>query len=388
MARHWSVRPAAAAHAALPTLVMEGGGASMTRKNAGAKPARRRVIGGVDTHGDTHHAAVVLMSGRRLAGREFPATEAGYGQLRAWLASFGRVHAVGVEGTGSYGAGLARHLHAAGMKVIEVNRPDRAQRRSKGKSDPLDAYAAAEAVQAGRATAAPKLGTGPAGAAQVLHAARAGAVKAHTAAVNQLKAALVTAPAPLRDQLRHLSTPKLITACAQLTAAGPAAEQATRYALAALARRCQQLSAEIAGLNRELKHLLDRACPATLAKRGTGYETTAQLLATAGDNPHRLAREPSFAALLGAPPVPASSGKTKRHRLSRGGDRQANRALHMIVLSRLATCPATRAYAQRRTTEGLTKKEIIRCLKRYVAREIYKALIKDLSNLKDLAQAA
>ena len=361
----------------------------MTRNSTGAKPARRWVTGGVDTHGDTHHAAVILMNGRRLADREFPATHDGYAQLWAWLGSFGRVRAVGVEGTGSYGAGLARHLHAAGVKVIEVNRPDRRQRRAKGKSDPLDAYAAAEQVQAGKATAAPKLGTGAAEAARVLHATRAGAVKARTAAVNELKAVLVTAPAGLRDQLRYLRTPKLITACAQLAAdATGSAERATRYALAALARRCQQLSAEITGLDTQLKTVLDQACPTMLAKRGIGYETTAQFLSTAGDNPHRLRREPSFAALTGAPPVPASSGKTKRHRLSRGGDRQANRALHMIVCTRLACDPATRAYAQRRTAEGLTKKEIIRCLKRYVAREVYKALTSDLNNLKDLVTVA
>jgi transposase len=362
----------------------------MTRSPAGKKPRPRRVIGGVDTHGDTHHAAVILMNGRRLADREFPATAAGYGELLGWLGSLGRVHAVGVEGTGSYGAGLARYLHAAGISVIEVNRPDRRQRRAQGKSAPLDAYAAAGAVQAGRAAAAPKLGTGPAEAARVLHLARAGAVKARTAAVNELKAVLVTAPAGLRDELRGLPTAKLTAACLAL---GPGtvfgeAERATRSALRALARRCHQLSAEIGGLDTELKTVLGQACPTLLATHGVGCETTAQFLATAGDNPHRLRHEASFAALCGSAPIPASSGKTKRHRLSRGGDRQANRALHMIVCTRLATCPRTRAYADRRTREGLTKKEIIRCLKRYVAREIYKALINDLTNTKDLAGTA
>lgn len=343
---------------------------------AGKKPRRRRIIGGVDTHKDTHHAAVVLMNGARVADAVFPATSEGYAQLLAWLGSFGRLYAAGVEGTGSYGAGLARYLRSQDIKVIEVNRPDRRQRRAKGKSDPLDAYAAAEAVIAGRATAIAKAGDGIIEAIRVLHITRAGAIKARTAAINELRALLITAPATLREQLAGLRTATLVTTCARLRPAGDPADPgcAARTALRALARRIQALQQEITTLDPQLAALTTRACPALTAIKGVGPETAAQLLATCGDNPDRLRSEAAFAALCGVNPIPASSGKTTRHRLNRGGDRQANRALHAIIISRLAWCPATRAYKTRRTTQGLTSKEIIRCLKRYLAREIYKAL--------------
>ncbi len=351
-------------------------------------------MGGVDTHADTHHAAVLVMNGTRLADAQFAATAAGYAQLLDWLRSFGRLHAVGVEGTGAYGAALARHLHAASVRVVEVNRPDRRQRRQQGKSDPLDAYAAAEAVLAGRATAVPKLGTGIVEAIRAVHLTRAGAVKARTAAINELRALLVTAPAGLRDQLRTLGPAALVQACARLrpgpdladNLTGP--EQVTKHVLRSLARRYRTLSEEITDLDHQLTPLLQRACPQLLARRGVGPETAAQLLTTLGDNPDRITTEASFAALCGAAPVPASSGKTRRYRLSRGGDRQANRALHIIAIARLANCPRTRAYMTRRTTEGLSKKDIIRCLKRYIAREIYNILTSTNTPTKDLQPAA
>jgi transposase len=343
---------------------------------AGRKPRRRRIIGGVDTHQDVHHGAVMLMNGARIADAAFPATSAGYAQLLAWLGSFGRLYAAGVEGTGSYGAGLARYLRSQDVRVIEVNRPDRRQRRAKGKSDPLDAYAAAEAVIAGRATAIAKAGDGIIEAIRVLHTTRAGAVKARTAAINELRSLLVTAPAALREQLGGMRTAVLVATCARLRPAGdPATPQhAARTALRALARRITALDAEISALDPQLATLTTRACPALTAIKGVGPETAAQLLATCGDNPERLRSEAAFAALCGVNPIPASSGKTSRHRLNRGGDRQANRALHAIIISRLAHCPQTRAYKTRRTTQGRTSKEITRCLKRYLAREIYKAL--------------
>jgi len=350
----------------------------MARAIRARKPARRRIVGGVDTHADTHHAAVLLMNGGRVADAEFPTTEAGYAQLIEWLRGFGRVHAVGVEGTGSYGAGLTRALHAAGLAVVEVNRPDRRQRRLVGKSDPLDAYAAAEAVLAGRATAAPKLGTGIAEALRALHRTRAGAVKARTATINELRALLITAPAGLRDPVRELPTAALIDTCGRLrptsaTLSDPT--QAVKHALRSLARRYRTLTEEITDLDTRLRPLVEQACPQLLARHGVGVETAAQLLITLGDNPDRLGSEAAFAALCGVAPIPASSGKTSnKHRLSRGGDRQANRALYIIALARLATCPRTRTYLARRTTQGLSKRDIIRCLKRYIAREIYKTL--------------
>jgi transposase len=340
------------------------------------KPRRRRIIGGVDTHKDTHHAAVMMMNGARIADAAFPATSEGYAQLLAWLGSFGRLHAAGVEGTASYGAGLARYLRSQDVRVLEVNRPDRRQRRAKGKSDPLDAYAAAEAVLAGRARAIAKAGDGIIEAIRVLHATRAGAIKARTAAVNELKDLLVTAPAGLREQLGGMRTAALVSACARLRPAGDPAtpHHAARTALRALARRIAALDEEITALDPQLATLTARACPALRAIPGVGPETAAQLLATCGDNPDRLRSEAAFAALCGASPIPASSGKTTRHRLNRGGDRQANRALHAIIISRLAHCSRTRAYKARRTAQGRTSKEIIRCLKRYAAREVYKAI--------------
>jgi transposase len=361
----------------------------MARTTQLKKPKRRRVVGGVDTHADTHHAAVLLMNGARLANAEFPATQAGYAQLTEWLLGFGRLHAVGVEGTGSYGAGLTRQLHTAGIRVLEVNRPDRRQRRLAGKSDPLDAYAAAEAVIAGRASALPKLGTGIVAAIRALHSTRAGAVKARSATLNELRALVVTGPAALRDQLRQHTTGTLVNACLRLRPAADLADpdQATKHALRSLARRHRTLSVEITELDSHLHALLRRACPQLLALHGVGPETAAQLLITVGDNPDRLASEAAFAALCGVAPIPASSGKTRKHRLSRGGDRQANRALYMITITRLHRCPHTRAYATRRTADGLSKKDIIRCLKRYLAREIYKTLTSTNTTTKDLEPA-
>lgn len=357
----------------------KGKGTAKPKKVKRAKRAKNTVatiVGGVDTHSRTHHAAVITAHGARVADAQFPATVAGYRALLAWLGGFGRLFAVGVEGTNSYGAGLTRHLHAAGVNVIEVNRPDRRQRRSKGKSDPLDAYAAAEAVLAERATATPKLGTGIGESIRALHTTRAGAVKARTATINTLRNMLVTAPAGLREHLAAHTTAALITACAELDTSGDTAdpEVGVRLALVSLARRYQQLDSEITTLEQTMHALVERAAPALLELRGVGTETAAQLLVTVGDNPDRITSEAGFAALCGVAPVPASSGKTHRHRLSRGGDRQANRALHIIACSRLRHCTRTKAYKQRRAEQQLSNKDILRCLKRYLAREIYKTL--------------
>lgn len=361
----------------------------MARTGRTAK--KRPVVGGVDTHQDTHHAAVELMNGARVADAEFPATARGYAQLLAWMRAFGQLHAVGVEGTGSYGAGLARHLRHEGVAVIEVNRPDRRQRRAKGKSDPLDAYAAADAVLAGRATAVPKGGDGAVESIRAVHLARAGAVKARTACINELRGLLVTAPAALREQLAGLTATRLASACAQLRPGAAAGDplNGTKLALRSLARRWGALDAEVADLDAALKALVMHTRADLLNIHGVGVETAAQLLIACGDNPDRLSSEAAFAALCGVSPIPASSGKTNRHRLNRGGDRQANRALYTVVLTRLGTCPRTRAYAARRTTEGMSTKEIIRCLKRYLARELFKALMTRKTTAgKDLQRVA
>lgn len=335
-----------------------------------------QVTGGVDTHGLTHHAAVIDTVGRHLADREFPATIGGYRDLLEWMRSHGALAVVGVEGTGAYGAELARVLAAAGVTVIDVDRPDRKTRRMRGKSDPIDAYAAATAVLAGRATGIPKSRDGLVEAIRVLRVARRSAVKARTQAMNQIRGLLVSAPAMLREQVAGLDRAALVRALARLRPgedlSAPLA--ATRAALRRLARRHQALDEEIAELDAELGPLTRQAAPALLELFGVGAETAGQLLASAGDNPERMRSEAAFAHLAGVAPIPASSGRTHRHRLNRGGDRAANNALHTIVLVRMRHDQRTRAYVERRTKQGLSKKEIMRCLKRFVAREVYRAL--------------
>jgi transposase len=335
-----------------------------------------QIIGGIDTHTDVHQAAVIDTFGRRLATAAFPTTPAGYHQLLDWLRSYGTVTAVGVEGTGAYGAELARLLRANRVSVIEVDRPDRRTRRAHGKSDPLDAYAAADAVLAHRAQGTPKTRDGIVEAIRALRLVRASAVKARTQTTNQIHALITTAPSPVREPLRALPTAELIRHLARSRPGSDPSDPAcaTRTALRRLARRHQHLTEEITDADTELRPLVTQAAPQLVTLLGVGTQTAAQLLITAGDNPDRLKSEASFAHLCAAAPLPASSGRTHRHRLNRGGDRHANSALHMTALVRMRHDPRTRHYVARRTTEGLTKKDIIRCLKRAIAREIYKHL--------------
>ncbi len=284
-------------------------------------PPKGQVFAGVDTHADTHHAAVVDRVGRALGDREFPATPAGYRALLAWVRSWGVLGSVGVEGTGAYGAELARVLTAAGEAVKEVDRPDRSSRRAHGKTDPLDAYAAAQAVASGRAAGTPKTRDGIVESIRCLRVARRSA--------------------------------------------------ATKMALRCLAGRHLTLTQELTELDAALAELTAVAAPGLLTKTGVGVDVAGQLLVTAGDNPDRLRSEASFAHLTGTAPIPASSGRTTRHRLNRGGDRGANNALHTVALVRMRYDERTRAYVLRRTAEGLSKKDIMRCLKRAIAREIY-----------------
>ena len=336
----------------------------------------RPVTGGVDTHAEVHVAGMVDQTGRVLGTREFPATTKGYAAALAWMRGHGDLAKVGVEGTGSYGAGLARYLATQGIEVAEVIRPNRQARRRRGKSDPADAVAAALAALNGEASGQPKSGDGAVESIRALLVARRGAVKARTQAGNQLRSLIVTAPQMLREKLAGLPAPDRVKAAARFRPgdlASPA--EAAKAAMATVARRHQALAAEITQLDTALETLLAHAAPAGFRNRtGVGARVTATLLVTAGDNPSRLRTEASFAALCGASPVDASSGKQRRHRLNRGGDRQANSALWRIVFTRMATDPRTQAYVARRTSEGKTTREIIRCLKRYVAREVYKAL--------------
>ncbi len=346
------------------------------------------ITGGVDTHGQTHHAAAVdNQTGRVLGDKEFPATAAGYRALLAWLRLHGAVVKVGVEGTGTYGAGLARYLVAEDITLVEVDRPDRKTRRAKGTSDPIDAIAAARAALSGQADGAPKTRTGPVEAIRALRVARRGAVKARTAALNQLHGLIVAAPQELRDELDTQPKAVLVAYCAQLAVdeqylADPV--QATRAALRAIAQRVQHLAAEIAQADKCLKPVVAKTAPTLSALMGVGPEVAGQLLTTAGDNPERLRSEAALAHLCGVAPIPASSGRKDRHRLNRGGDRAANSALYTIVLCRMRHDPRTQAYVDRRTKQGLGKKEIMRCLKRYVVREVHEALFTDFKILNSV----
>jgi len=339
--------------------------------------AQIEVAGGVDTHQDTHTAVVVDQAGRMLGHRTFPTTEAGYRQLLAWLGGFGTLQVVGVEGTGAYGAGLARYLMAQGQAAVEVDRPDRKARRAAGKSDPIDAESAARAALNRVRTGLPKQRDGMVEALRNLRVARRGAVSQRADCVRQIKTLIITAPQELRERLRHLSDTRLPRACAGLRpdlslVCEP--EQATTVALRALGRRHAALTEEIAELEALITPLVEQINPALLALYGVGPDSAGQLLITAGQNTERLHSEGAFAMLCGVARIPASSGKTNRHRLNRGGDRQANAALYRVVLSRMRWDPRTRDYVAWRTTEGLSKKEIIRCLKRLMAREIYYVL--------------
>jgi transposase len=343
------------------------------------------VILGVDTHADTHTAVVIDQLGRVLGTVTIDTTPVGYASVVEWARRFGALRWAGVEGTGAYGAGIARHLTDAGVTVIEVDRPDRRRRRRRGKSDPTDAEAAARAVLAGDATGAPKARIGIVESIRVLRVARRGAMKARTQAGNQLKDLVLTAPEPLRAELRPLKTRARAHRAAQCTAdSGPDPIAATRRALRHVAHRYQALTDEIRDLDRDLKVLIRQAAPRLLARPGVGVDVAGQLLVTAGDNAERLRSEAAFAALCGASPVEASSGKTTRHRLNRGGDRHANNALWVVAFNRLHHHPDTRTYAERRTKEGKTTREILRCLKRYLAREFYPLLLADLHQAQAL----
>lgn len=315
-------------------------------------------------------------TGRLLGTHQVDTTPTGYAALLTWARTYGPIERVGIEGTGSYGAGLARWLRHHRFTVVEVDRPNRRTRHRRGKADPVDAEAAARAVQAGTATGQPKAGEGQVEAIRALRVARRSAVKARTQAINQLHALVVTAPDGLRMRLRCLSATALVRAAAHLRPGqcSPSPESASKLALRSIARRYQALTQEIAALDRQLDVFVQDAAPALLAIKGVGTDTAGALLVAVGDNPDRLRSEAAFAQLCGVAPMPASSGKTHRHRLSRGGNRDANRALYLLAIGRLGWDARTRAYADRRTRDGKSKAEIIRCLKRYIAREMYHAL--------------
>jgi len=333
-----------------------------------------RVYGGVDTHEDTVHVAVISGDGRDLADREFPTSPAGYRRALAFIASYGEPIAVGIEGTSSYGAGITRAAIQDGIAVCEVVRPERAERRRLGKSDPIDAYQAARAAISNHRIAPAK--DASIDGIRALHNARRSAMKARTAAMRQIHQQLVTAPAPIREKYRQLGGDKRVQVLAglQVRSAPAPLQRAVLLALKSLARRCVDLQREHHRLGIELDQLVTAANPGLRAVYGVGPDTAAQLLLTAGGNPARLRTDAAFAALCGASPIQASSGKVTRHRLSRGGDRAANNALYRIAVVRMAGNQRTKDYVARQRQTGFSSKEIQRKLKRAIAREIFRNL--------------
>ena len=335
----------------------------------------RAITGGVDTHADVHVAAALDPIGGLLGVREFPATAAGYAGLLGWLGGFGTIALAGIEGTGSCGAGLARHVTAAGIRVVEVDRSDRQDRRRQGKSDPLDAVSAARAAQSGRARGAPKGRDGAVEAIRALTADGRSARSERVQTINQARALVLTGPDDLRIRFARHTAAGLVSGLASLRPRpGDVVGYATRIALREPGRRAEFPGAQLERLDELIGPLVAARAPGLLALHGVGPDTAALLLVAAGDHPERLRSEAAWAHLCAVAPLQASSGKVTRYRLNPGGDRQANHALWRIVLTRLSARPPTLIYVERRTKEGKSKKEIIRCLKRYVAREVYRHL--------------
>jgi transposase len=337
------------------------------------------IVAGADTHADTIHVAAISLTGAAIGDREFPTTRTGYAASLRFLHSLGQVARIGVEGTASYGAGFTRALNTAGIEVVEVTRAVKSTRRLKGKSDPLDAYSAARTALAGDGLATPK--DDATSGLRALQIARRSAVKHRTAVINQIKAMLVSAPDAVREKYRQSTTMRMIEA---LTRCRPEAQsdpwaQSVLTAAKMLAQRVQFLETQAEALEAQIDVLVTAANPGLRAAYGVGSDTAAQLLITAGSNPHRLHSEAAFAALCGVAPVPASSGKTNRHRLSRGGDRSANNALFRIALVRMSHHQPTKDYAQRQLLKGHTRMEILRKLKRAIAREVFKLLTRQIA---------
>lgn len=345
--------------------------------------ASEAVFAGVDTHQQVHHVALITTAGREVAHAKFDANRRGYQALLDWVAAHGLIAAIGVESTGSYGAGLTRHLLAAGIEVYEVTRPEKTTRAQQGKSDTIDAFSAARQVRAGTATGRPKITTGIPEALRMLKVPRDGAVKARTAAYSQLRDLITTAPTLIHDDLIGRSGKQRVRVAASYrpdhTKIGTCQVATAKLALRNLAHRIQALNTEIAAADKAITALVAQATPRLLSMPQVGPHTAAQLIITAGENIDRMRSEAAFAKLVGVAPLPASSGKTSnRHRLNRGGDRQANSALYMIIIGRMRTHPETLAYVQRRRAQGKSNPEIIRCLKRHLARSLYRTLRDDL----------
>jgi transposase len=334
------------------------------------------VTGGVDTHADTHVAAAIDHNGGLLGIESFTADQAGYESLVGWLVGFGEVIRIGVEGTGSWGVGLTRFLHSQDVVVVEVDRPNRQKRRKVGKSDPTDALAAARAALSGEASVTPKTRNGPVEQMRVLMVARRSARQQRIQTLNQLRHLVFCAPEPIRVRFKDRYKTGLVTEAANMRPrqGSDPVTYTTNLVIRNLARRIKALNAEMRSIDQTLITLIGDTAPSLFELYGLGPDTAASLLVAAGENSDRLHSERSWAHLCGVAPIPASSGKVTRYRLNRGGDRQANAALYRIVLTRMSSHQQTRAYVTRRQAQGLNTAEIMRCLKRYVARQVYRHL--------------
>lgn len=351
---------------------------SMTRK----VPEAQECFAGIDTHKATHHVAVVDRDGRVFGDREFATDAAGCRALVAWLQQWPVVR-VGVEQTGTYGAQVTRLLVGAQYQVFEVNMPDIAVRAAAGKSDPIDAVMAANAVRTGRATTVAKDRTGVIEAIRILHAARRSAVKARSAALAQLGDMAITLDSLAREKLgtknRQIAAAAIRLRADRTRLADPA--QAAKLAMRSVASRVQALDREIADFDASLAELVGVVAPRLLEREQVGVNAAAQLLITAGQNPDRIGSDAAFARLTGVAPIPASSGQTRRMRLHRGGDRQANKTIHMIAVGRLRWHQPAIDYVEKRTKQGMSKRDAIRAMKRLITRELHGALKADLRAL-------
>jgi transposase len=355
------------------------------------------VIRGVDTHKLTHYAAAIDDNGRLLGHEEFSADGPGYRSLLEWMGGLGQVVMIGVESSGSFGTALTRFLTKEGQQVAEVNKPNRHARHMQGKSDRLDAEQIARAVLAHEGVGTPKTKSGAVEAIRMLRVARASAIRARTQAFNNLFGTMIGAPSEVRDELVGLTRRTLVNRCLALAPEtdnllelvnepGRLVMASVKLTLRDLARRWKALDAEAKGLGRQIRGLVGHVAPELVEVFGVSTELAGQFLVTAGDNPERIQNEAAFAKLCGVCPKPASSGlKNNRHRLNRGGDRGANSALWIVAVVRLRHHQATRDYVARRTAEGLSKREIIRCLKRYIAREVFAALPRSRPEVVPLA---
>jgi transposase len=347
------------------------------------------VIGGADTHKDLHLVAALTQTGERIGCKAFPTNTKGYKDAIKWLCSLGELTRVGIEGSGSYGAGLCRYVKGANITVLEVTGPDKARRRLAGKYDEEDAYQAAEAALSGVRCKPAKDRTSDVEALRPLRVAYDGAVKARTAALNNLDALVIGAEDNLRRRLRDMGGMTRAKTCASLRVCEKntsSKAKAEVLAIRSIAKRVISLDQEAKALHSEIEALCKGIAPETMALKGIGAHCASKLLLAAGGNIERMEGEAGFSMLCGASPLKASSGKdNNRHRINHGGDRQANSALYTIVIYRMGKDERTKDYVKRRTAEGKSKKDIIRCLKRYVAREVYNTLKADLSALGVLA---